>query len=482
VTNVDEVDVFISYARENRGFVEQLARTLRAADYSVWFDQQLHPGDDFHRIIKGKLEAARAVIVVWSTYSVDSKWVIGEVLEAAEQGRLFPIRIEPCRIGPPFNALHTLDLSDQSIPTERKAGVAVQELRRKPMVADAADGKTLVGRHLDALSSLRTTLNTLNGPSIELHFPDFASIRKLGFPKRGGEGYVFPVRVRLGSFTRLFAMKTFSSSSTTRVDRSVFLTQLRSFLEGDPRFQALPIWAVDTLEVGGVLLNGHIAPLVGGIGDSGWRELRELFGSGEWFELSTKIRRVLLKDLALAVRKMEDCGLIHGDLSLANILVDVSAEPKELALCDYDAFVFNGVEPIERPNRPLGTLGFQSPNLFEQYLADREGKADISVDTDRFALAALIATSEMWSKDDAIEAGKRGQNSIVSEAVLHSRSLASIKKEQALRFPSGVALLAKALSAKRSEDMPAPIDWVHALDEGVFIEGTGRKAWRWWGK
>lgn len=104
-------DVFISYKREDRARVEPLAAALRRLRLSVWIDDALTPGGSFTDDISEQIDRCRAQIVCWSTAASASDWVRGEAEIGRGRGVLICVRIEACRIHPPFNMLHTEDLS-----------------------------------------------------------------------------------------------------------------------------------------------------------------------------------------------------------------------------------------------------------------------------------------------------------------------------------------------------------------------------------
>ena len=69
--------IFISYARADRPRVAPLAAALTARGFDVWWDALIEGGAGFAKMIEAKLDAADAVIVVWSATSVESDWEIG---------------------------------------------------------------------------------------------------------------------------------------------------------------------------------------------------------------------------------------------------------------------------------------------------------------------------------------------------------------------------------------------------------------------
>jgi adenylate cyclase len=105
-------DVFVSYSRTDKARVAPLVAALEAQGWSVWWDPEITPGDEFDALIGAQLEAARAVVVVWSPASVDSRWVKGEARDAADRGVLVPVRFDNARLPIDVRAIHTIDLDD----------------------------------------------------------------------------------------------------------------------------------------------------------------------------------------------------------------------------------------------------------------------------------------------------------------------------------------------------------------------------------
>ena len=103
-------DVFVSYARSDKARVAPLVAAIEAKGWSVWWDPEITPGQEFDDQIDAQIDAARAVLVVWSPVSVASRWVRGEAREAAERGILVPVRFEQARLPMDVRAIHTTDL------------------------------------------------------------------------------------------------------------------------------------------------------------------------------------------------------------------------------------------------------------------------------------------------------------------------------------------------------------------------------------
>jgi hypothetical protein len=104
--------VFISYAKEDRGRAEELAAQLESKGWSVWWDRQIPPGRTFDDVIEEALTQSRCVIVLWSRHSVASRWVRTEASVAADRGILVPALIEEVSIPLEFRRLQAANLID----------------------------------------------------------------------------------------------------------------------------------------------------------------------------------------------------------------------------------------------------------------------------------------------------------------------------------------------------------------------------------
>jgi hypothetical protein len=131
--------VFVSYAREDREAAAVLAHALQAARHEVWWDRALVAGQDYTAVIEQQLSDADAVVVLWSTVSVKSKFVRDEANHALQSGRLTPVRIEPVALPLGFASLHSADVfsQDEDGHTVLEPAVLVDEVARR---LDAAAG------------------------------------------------------------------------------------------------------------------------------------------------------------------------------------------------------------------------------------------------------------------------------------------------------------------------------------------------------
>jgi adenylate cyclase len=120
-------DVFVSYARSDKARVAPLVAAIEAKGWSVWWDPEIAPGQEFDDQIEAEIAAALAVIVVWTPASVASRWVRGEAREAAERNILVPVRFDQARLPMDVRAIHTTDLDGWG---ENPASPQAQEFLR----------------------------------------------------------------------------------------------------------------------------------------------------------------------------------------------------------------------------------------------------------------------------------------------------------------------------------------------------------------
>jgi TolB-like protein len=136
-------DIFLSYSRADQDTAKRFADGLERAGFSVWWDQNLNPGEAFDKVTEKALEEARAVVVLWSKQSVDSRWVRAEATQANTNGTLVPVMIEACKRPIMFELTHTVDLTHwRGDPNDKTWLAFVAGVRRvvekgAPAAADA---------------------------------------------------------------------------------------------------------------------------------------------------------------------------------------------------------------------------------------------------------------------------------------------------------------------------------------------------------
>jgi len=108
--NLNPPDIFLSYNREDQAIARRFAEGFEREGLSVWWDATLRSGEAYDQITEAALRTAKAVVVLWSTRSVNSRWVRAEATLADRNRTLVPARIEPCDLPIMFELTQTADL------------------------------------------------------------------------------------------------------------------------------------------------------------------------------------------------------------------------------------------------------------------------------------------------------------------------------------------------------------------------------------
>jgi TolB-like protein len=104
-------DIFLSYSRDDQSTARRFAEGFEREGFSVWWDATLHSGEAYDQVTEKALREAKAVVVLWSKKSVDSRWVRSEATTGDRNKTLVPVMIEPCLRPVMFELTHTADLS-----------------------------------------------------------------------------------------------------------------------------------------------------------------------------------------------------------------------------------------------------------------------------------------------------------------------------------------------------------------------------------
>jgi WD40 repeat protein len=125
---------FISYAREDREYVEKLVKFLDDEGVDVWYDEELVTGKRSDEVIQQKIEQCAAFIVVMTPASRESAWVQDELEYARDQGKeLMPILLEGAKffgLGPiQIEILPTREMPTAAFVRALKGLVGEGELR-----------------------------------------------------------------------------------------------------------------------------------------------------------------------------------------------------------------------------------------------------------------------------------------------------------------------------------------------------------------
>jgi adenylate cyclase len=125
-------DIFISYARSTAGQALAVRDGLRAAGYSVWWDDELPPHRPYEEVIAESLAAAKVVVVIWSADAAASQWVRSEANRGRADQKLIQISFDHARLPMPFDQIQCADLAGwlgaEDAPAWRKVLASVSEL------------------------------------------------------------------------------------------------------------------------------------------------------------------------------------------------------------------------------------------------------------------------------------------------------------------------------------------------------------------
>ena len=103
-------DIFVSYARKDRNFVEPFVDMLEAQGWSVWWDREIGPGSTFSKVIEQEIARARCLIVIWTSNSIESDWVNAEASEGLVRQILIPVKFEDVNVPLIFRQTQSSDL------------------------------------------------------------------------------------------------------------------------------------------------------------------------------------------------------------------------------------------------------------------------------------------------------------------------------------------------------------------------------------
>lgn len=128
-------EIFVSYNREDLKTAQSIVDGLTAEGFNVWMDQNLQAGENYDEITEDRLHKARAVVVLWSSKSVKSRWVRAEATIGARKNTLVPLMIEECDRPVMFELIQTTDLSKWQGDRNDPAWLAFIEVIKKRLAA-----------------------------------------------------------------------------------------------------------------------------------------------------------------------------------------------------------------------------------------------------------------------------------------------------------------------------------------------------------
>lgn len=275
-----------------------------------------------------------------------------------------------------------------------------------------------------------------------------------------------PTIGKLPSFLKIFKLDI-----AERQGRTDFLVRSGLAKNHDWLFQGVPYAWLPRSAINGVEIIGHVAMQIGARYGGGAEDFGRLKEQDAWDAIPAKMRRTYAAHLCCAVAALETMNIVHGDLSAGNIMIGPGPDGETVCcLCDFDGFHHPSVPPLPRmvngiPCRPLGTAGYQYPELLQRIAADTTmSDAGIMVETDRFALGTLICEMVVWSS--SLARGLQRYELLTPEMIVR-QAVTDLPNEVRDIWPQGFVLLDRAANAGSISDMPSPEDWLSAL--GVHV-------------
>src|SRR6478672_3939477 len=127
--------VFISYARSDEDLAREIADGLREAGYEVWRDDELPAHRSYADVIEERINAAQAVVVLWSAEAAKSQWVRAEADSARASLSLVQVTLDGTIPPMPFNQIQCADFKgwdgQRSTPGWNKLLASVEALAGK---------------------------------------------------------------------------------------------------------------------------------------------------------------------------------------------------------------------------------------------------------------------------------------------------------------------------------------------------------------
>jgi hypothetical protein len=102
--------LFVSYSRKDKAMAQRVADALEVQGYEVFWDAAIPPGQKFDAYILEQLRTSDAVLVLWSSHSVESDYVKEEADYAKTNKVLVPLRIDETALPFGFTRIQTTDL------------------------------------------------------------------------------------------------------------------------------------------------------------------------------------------------------------------------------------------------------------------------------------------------------------------------------------------------------------------------------------
>src|SRR5262245_54227800 len=123
--------VFVSYSRSTPAPAQRVVEALRSIGYDVWWDDELPVHRTFSPYLQERLDAAKAIVVIWTKDAIDSDYVRAEAEAGRSARKLVQVSADGTPPPLPFNQTQYVNfgLSDTfDAPAWRKVVASIAEL------------------------------------------------------------------------------------------------------------------------------------------------------------------------------------------------------------------------------------------------------------------------------------------------------------------------------------------------------------------
>ncbi len=391
VSRAERYDIFLSYAREDEDRAGEFVRLFEQQGWNVFWDRSILPGQSWRDTLEKQLDGSRAVVVLWTHRSCDSRWVREEAERAARADKLVPVKLDsnvPVPAG--FGEIQDADLSEFRLDSgpeaarplldalrlrldgsKHPAAAAHPEDQLKSLCQQRAERKARGEKTVELDQQIRDLKRAMrSGPQLQPgdNFLDrFSLQQKLG---QGGFGSIWKAWDSIGE--QFVALKVLHGQYS---DSSSFI---RRFFRGARRMAKLQ--------------HPHIVPV---LLDKGEEDDYRFFAmqympGGNLAEAvqggalsQAEILQIIL-DVASALHyAWEQDQLVHRDVKPANILLMAANRG---VLTDFDLVWAPDTTQETRIGQGLGTFDFGAPEVLRG-----EGKVTPACDVFSLARTALWA-------------------------------------------------------------------------------------------
>lgn len=116
---IAERHAFVSYAREDAACANRIAAELLRSNVPTFIDSRIEVGERWDEALDAAIDAAFAVVVLWSPRSVHSRWVRKEARHGLGRDILCPAFIAQCIVPLEFSDVQAANFMNWPLGVEK---------------------------------------------------------------------------------------------------------------------------------------------------------------------------------------------------------------------------------------------------------------------------------------------------------------------------------------------------------------------------